>query len=581
MPDYELVPAAQYLRMSTRDQVNSIPIQRAAIATYAAAHNYTITETYVDPGCSGLTLRGRPGLRALLADVVRGTPKFRAILVYDVSRWGRFQDNDEAAHYEFLCKRNGMEVHYCAEHFTNDVTMANMIMKALKRTMAAEYSRELSVKAYEAQRRVARAGFHVGGMPGYGFRRMLLSKTGEPKQVLEYGDHKNLRADRVKIVKGPPEELAVIRSIYRLFLRRGMSVTEIVRELERQGIKRFGQRWSFDAVEAVLTQPKYIGTSVWGRTSRKLGTAPKWLPRSEWLIRRAAFPALVSRADFSRAQTVLRRRGAGRSDEELLTFLRDLLAKNGRLSHDMVELEGKTPAASSYKTRFGGLREAYRLIGYEPEAASVRDLRYARRRALGKIRAELLQRLLRQFAGCVRLRRLPGRQSYLRVDDAIDVAITVCRSYNSGDKRRWMVIPTGEHEGCVTVLCLLNPRNTRIEQLYVFPRLGKSGAFRLQSGAALFAGSIRLHTLRHFYRAVVEGDARVPVSDRHQNDTTLIGLHEIARFCHRSWKTVRRWRAEGLPTWQKSRYVFASPDEVRRWVRKNHPEAMFQENGVE
>jgi hypothetical protein len=32
------------------------------------------------------------------------------ILVLDVSRWGRFQDIDESAYYEFLCRRAGMQV---------------------------------------------------------------------------------------------------------------------------------------------------------------------------------------------------------------------------------------------------------------------------------------------------------------------------------------------------------------------------------------------------------------------------------------------------------------------------------------
>jgi len=46
---------------------------------------------------------------------VSGHAAYKAILVYDVSRWGPFQDNDEAAHYEFLCKSTGVPVHYCAE----------------------------------------------------------------------------------------------------------------------------------------------------------------------------------------------------------------------------------------------------------------------------------------------------------------------------------------------------------------------------------------------------------------------------------------------------------------------------------
>jgi hypothetical protein len=72
--------------------------------------------------------------------VVDGNGDCKAILVYDVSRWDRFQDVDEAAYYEFLCKRAGIKVHYYAEPFCNDDTMPSMVMKALKRVMASEYS---------------------------------------------------------------------------------------------------------------------------------------------------------------------------------------------------------------------------------------------------------------------------------------------------------------------------------------------------------------------------------------------------------------------------------------------------------
>ena len=54
------------------------------------------------------------------------------VLVYDVSRWGRYQDTDEAAHYEFLCKRAGVPIHYCAEQFPNDGSVPAAILKALK-----------------------------------------------------------------------------------------------------------------------------------------------------------------------------------------------------------------------------------------------------------------------------------------------------------------------------------------------------------------------------------------------------------------------------------------------------------------
>src|SRR5580692_11416737 len=175
-----LIPVAQYLRMSTEHQQYSLQNQFTATQKYAQDRGFQIVRTYSDAAKSGLVLRRRPGLQQLLRDVV-GTPPYRAILVYDVSRWGRFQDTDESAHYEFLCKSAGVPVHYCAETFENDNSMPGLIMKTLKRTMAGEYSRELSIKIRAGLVRLTKNGFKPGGQPVYGMRRMLLDTRGEPK----------------------------------------------------------------------------------------------------------------------------------------------------------------------------------------------------------------------------------------------------------------------------------------------------------------------------------------------------------------------------------------------------------------
>lgn len=86
----ELVPAAQYLRMSTDHQQYSLDNQADAIALYAVKHRFTIVKTYSDAAKSGLRLGNRGGLKQLLTDVVEGAT-FRAVLVFDVSRWGRFR----------------------------------------------------------------------------------------------------------------------------------------------------------------------------------------------------------------------------------------------------------------------------------------------------------------------------------------------------------------------------------------------------------------------------------------------------------------------------------------------------------
>ena len=181
--------AAQYLRMSTEHQQYSLDNQSAAIGAYAAAHNFQIVETYSDEARSGLRLRDRPGLRQLIEDVNRGRADFGAVLVFDVSRWGRFQDADESAHYEFLCKLAGIRVHYCAEQFLNDGSVAAALLKALKRTMAGEYSRELSEKVFAGQCRIVQNGFKIGGRAGWTVRRHLehmFTKT-QTRSRLELG----------------------------------------------------------------------------------------------------------------------------------------------------------------------------------------------------------------------------------------------------------------------------------------------------------------------------------------------------------------------------------------------------------
>jgi DNA invertase Pin-like site-specific DNA recombinase len=190
-----LVPAAQYLRMSTEHQQYSLENQATAIQKYAECHNFEVVRTYSDAAKSGLVLRRRTGFQQLLQDVVGGKSGYRAILVYDVSRWGRFQDTDESAHYEFLCKSVGVPVHYCGETFANDGTLSSLIMKALKRTMAGEYSRELGVKILAGQKHLAHLGFKQGWLPGYGLRRMLVSSTRVPKQAMGFGDRKSIATD--------------------------------------------------------------------------------------------------------------------------------------------------------------------------------------------------------------------------------------------------------------------------------------------------------------------------------------------------------------------------------------------------
>ena len=142
--------AALYVRTATEQQQYSTANQTDKIRDYASKRGIEIVRTYTDEGKSGLSIFGRTGLQKLLSDVDSGRADFNLILVYDISRWGRFLDPGEGAYYEDICRRAGIEVTYCAEQFENNSTSVSTIVKAIKRSMADEYRRELSVMIDQA-----------------------------------------------------------------------------------------------------------------------------------------------------------------------------------------------------------------------------------------------------------------------------------------------------------------------------------------------------------------------------------------------------------------------------------------------
>ena len=194
-----------------------------------------IVRTYADEGKSGLRLEGRDQLQRLIADVESGGADFQVVLVYDVSRWGRFQDADESAYYEYVCKRAGIAVHYCAEQFANDGSPVSTIVKGVKRAMAGEYSRELSAKVFAGQCRLIELGYRQGGIAGYGLRRMRVDQHGQTLGLLRPGEQKSLQTDRVILVPGPADEIATVDRIYRLFVEAGKTEAEIAEILNGAG----------------------------------------------------------------------------------------------------------------------------------------------------------------------------------------------------------------------------------------------------------------------------------------------------------------------------------------------------------
>jgi DNA invertase Pin-like site-specific DNA recombinase len=76
--------------MSTEHQQYSTHNQSDKIREYTEKRGIEIIKTYADDGKRGLTIGGRTARQQLIADVETDAADFNVILIYDVSRWGRF-----------------------------------------------------------------------------------------------------------------------------------------------------------------------------------------------------------------------------------------------------------------------------------------------------------------------------------------------------------------------------------------------------------------------------------------------------------------------------------------------------------
>ncbi len=471
------VPAAEYIRMSTDHQEYSLQNQQLSIRKYAAQHGLEIVRTYADPGRSGLTLREREGLLRLLTDVLSDNAAFKAICVYDVSRWGRFQDSDESAHYEFLCKKAGVPIHYCAEQFSNDETMPTAMFKALKRTMAAEYSRELSARVAVAKRRFAAMGYWQGSAPGYGFRRLAVTASGDRRRVLRTGERKPFMTDRIKLIHGPKEEVMLVRRIFK-WLNDGkgrIGVTEIAAQLNAERIPYTdGRIWTHQAVRSILSNPKYLGTNIWGRTAAALHSRPKKeMPKQQWIAVPKAFNAIIDASTFKTAQKILKIRSDLRlRAPQLLRELKRILRKRGRLSEECFGRCNGTYSKSSVVRVFGGLKNAYELAGFKYP----RSIFLARENALKteRLRDEIVKRILDMFPNELIGYKLPKaiRRRCLLLDGRFKMFVWVAkyRESSTGDPR-WYIQPHCREKDGLTLVCLLKPGNEQVQDYYLYPSL--------------------------------------------------------------------------------------------------------------
>ena len=289
--------AVAYLRRSTDRQERSLEDQLAAIREYAREHGLNVIRVYSDDAISGVRSDTRRAFQALIRDAQSRRCDFRTVLVYDLKRFGRV-DNDEAGHYRWLLRRAGVQVVYIAEAFGGGAL--DDLIRPVKQWQAREEARDLSkVTIRGLLSRIKRdhaLGFWLGGYPPYGYdlryeaadgrlrcvvrylrdgSKQLLAEDGIVTATLRRREaHVVSKEDRCRLVLSAPDRVDAIRGVFQLYISTGLGCWEIASDLNRRGVPTArGPEWSSRCqgvwqgvtVENILRNPAYAGDLVWNR----------------------------------------------------------------------------------------------------------------------------------------------------------------------------------------------------------------------------------------------------------------------------------------------------------------------------
>lgn len=311
--------------------------QNRAFVDFCSRNGYEIAGTFLDTEGQDPE---ESGLQQMLGFLRRGDHGFTVVVVDCLGVLG--SDLGHAAMRLLAIEETGVPV-YSAEH---DEEAARAIVE---RWASQGEGTPVSERVRTAMRRKAVRGEALG-RPPYGYR------IGAGR--------------RLEIV---PEEAAVVRYIFDLYLNEGLGIRLIAGRLNEEGIKtRRGGRWSMVSIRDILRNRTYLGT--YSRFGVKV-------PDSH--------PALVSAADFRRVQERLQARQPSMTRRSVQPFLLSGLVFCAQCGNRMIGVSRR----QNWTTRAGESRNAtYRY--YQCESRTNQNAcQYNTQRA-----AELEQRVRDQLA---------------------------------------------------------------------------------------------------------------------------------------------------------------------------------------
>ena len=333
--------AVTYLRCSTDMQDASIPEQKKSIEAFAKQNDLLVLQHFEDEGRSGRNAEERPAFMAM-KKFIESSNDFRFVLVYDCTRFGRFKDPQEAVYWEVHFRKCGKIVKYVTDESANDNTLGGRLVKTLKHEQATQYALDLSKTSFRGHKHYAELGFHVGGMAKYGYKRLLVDEFCKPVKILEYGEHKAVKTQHTKLVKGDPDEVRTVQRIFDMYVNKGLGMTKITDILNKEGVpspirrpRAMSKGWSKSTIWSILHDPTYIGWIVYNKNAydNLLEQDKRWgriKPIEEWVINKTAHEAVVSQDLFnavaSKTRQTFFKNGGGHTSRYLLRGL--ILCRN-------------------------------------------------------------------------------------------------------------------------------------------------------------------------------------------------------------------------------------------------------------
>ncbi len=339
-------PAVGYLRRSTDRQEQSIDDQRRVIEAWATNNGYDVLDYYIDDAISGASSDDRAAFQQLIQDAKRSDCPFKFILVYDIKRFGR-GDNDEAGYYCYQLRRNGIEIIYVSENFCGEDT--DDLLRPVKQWQARQELKDLSKVTIRGLLSRADGGWWVGGVPPYGYdlayysgsgdylcsirfmedgSKQVLDKDGNITRIVPNGERLQFtKSDKSRLVLSHPDRVKLIRQIFDWYVLEGIGYKGIADRLNRMNVQTpmGGRRrtskeakWCSTTIMSILQNPVYTGDMVWNRLSfakfHKIsngravqtrnfpGHGPSRNGQEDWIVHRNSHPAIITRTRFDQAQ---------------------------------------------------------------------------------------------------------------------------------------------------------------------------------------------------------------------------------------------------------------------------------------